>query len=308
MNLEKYHQPAFLARKNTREKLTEHEHLYSLAKSLHQKYCKITHSFHTLPDYLIIGTPRSASTSLYQYLIQHPAVSPALTKQLHFFDTFFYKGIEWYKVCFPYQWKKIYQEKILRTKFVTGEATVHYILHPLAPQRIFETFPKIKLVIILRNPVDRAYSHWNMEFQNKNDELSFEDAINAEESRLKGEFDKLSKDENYTSDNYPHRAYLATGLYAEQLKRWFNFFPKEQFLIIKSEEFSDNPSQQFNEVLKFLNIPKFDLPEYKKLHSRNYKEMNPETRKKLIEYYKPHNEKLYTLIGQNFNWDEISNT
>ena len=282
MNLEKYHQPAFLARKNAREKLIQYDNFYSFVKSLHQKYCKLTHSLHTSPNYLIIGTPRSASTSLYQYLIQHPCVSPALTKQLHFFDTFFYKGIEWYRVCLPYKWKKIYQEKILKSKFVTGEATVHYILHPLAPKRIHEIFPKIKLIIILRNPVERAYSHWNMEFQNNNEELSFEDAINAEATRLKGEFKKLSIDENYVSTNYPHRAYLTTGHYAEQLERWFKFFPKEQFLIIKSEEFSHNPSEQFNKVLKFLELPKFNLPEYKKLHSRDYEQMESETRKKFI--------------------------
>ena len=303
MNLKQYHGPSFKARRAARSKLIKHQNLYSFGKSVHQTYCKATHFLHMLPNYLIIGTPRSASTSLYQYLIQHPCVAPALTKQLHFFDTYFQKGIEWYKVCLPYRWSKFYREKILRTKFVTGEATVHYMMHPLAPKRVFEIVPNIKLIVILRNPIDRAYSHYQTEFENKNENLSFEDAIEQEKFRLDGEFEKLEKNENYVSKDYPHRAYLTSGLYVAQLKRWTKFFNKENFLILQSENFTKNPSNEFNKVLKFLNLPSFDLPEYKKFHSRNYKKMDPDTRKKLIEFYMPFNQQLYELIGQDFHWD-----
>lgn len=304
MNLEEYHRPAFRVRRAARSKLTKNQNLYSFGKFVYRTYCKATHFLHTLPDYLIIGTARSASTSLYQYLIQHPCVAPALTKQLHFFDTYFLNGIEWYKVCLPYKWDKFYKEKILRTKFVTGEATVHYMMHPLAPKRVYEKIPHVKLIAILRNPVDRAYSHYQTEFLNKNEILSFEEAIEQEPSMLEGEFEKLMNDEKYVSKNYPHRAYLRSGIYVEQLKRWFDYFPKKQFLILKSEDFSQNPSTAFKEILEFLNLPDFELLEYKKLHGRSYQKMNPNTRRKLIDFFKPYNEELYSLVNKNFNWED----
>lgn len=302
--LKTYHGPSIKARQVTRGKLSKNPKLYLLVKSLYSKYCKSTHFLHTLPDYLIIGTARSASTSLYQYLIQHSSVIPALTKQLHFFDTYYSRGIEWYKVCLPYKWTKFYREKILKTKFVTGEATPHYMIHPLASKRVFEIIPNVKLIVILRNPVDRAYSHYQTEFQNKNETLSFEDAISDEPHRSEIEFEKLKNDENYISKDYPHRAYLTSGIYIDQLKRWMEYFPREQFLILKSEDFATQTSSIFNETLKFLGLPEFELTEYEKIHSRNYEKMNPDTRKKLIEYFKPYNEQLHALLGRDFGWDK----
>ncbi|MEX1053801.1 MAG: sulfotransferase domain-containing protein [Nitrosopumilaceae archaeon] len=304
MKSEEYHRPSFRARRAIRSKLMTRQKLYSLGTFIHRKYCLATHFLHTHPDYLIIGVARSGSTSLYQYLIQHPDVGPALTKQIHFFDRYFDRGIEWYKVCFPFIWNKFYRKNILKKNFVTGEATVHYIMHPLAPKRISKIIPNVKLIVMLRNPIDRAYSHYKMEYDGKNETLSFEEAIKQEEKRLEGEFEKLERVENYFSLEYPHHAYLTSGIYIDQLKRWMQYFPKEQFLILKSEDFSHNPSVIYNQILEFLNLPKFELPEYKRLHEKIYEKMNPDTRRKLIEFFRPYNEQLYSLLNRNFHWDD----
>ena len=301
--LEEYNRPAVKARIATRSKLSKSPRLYSFVKSLFKLYCRFTYFLHSDPDFLVIGTARSASTSLYQYLIQHPCVGACLTKQPHFFDKHFNKGIEWYKIFFPNIFTKFYKTNILRTKFVTGEATVHYILHPLAPKRVAKMYPKIKLIVILRNPVDRAYSHYQTELSNKSENLSFEKAIKVENKRLEDEFEKLAEDRNYESKNYPHRAYITSGIYVEQLKRWLEYFSMDQFLILSSEDFIINPSEQFKKILDFLNLPPFDLPNYKKIHSRNYRKINLETRKKLLKFYEPYNKQLYELTGKDFHWE-----
>src|SRR5579872_7315495 len=123
----------------------------------------------------------------------HPKIQFSKIKELHFFDIDFNKGIEWYRSNFP-------DEIIKHDKgLITGEATPYYIFHPLVPKRIFEFAPKIKLIILLRNPVDRAYSHYHHEVNLSVEKLSFEEALKAESGRLEGELDKIKSDETYYS-------------------------------------------------------------------------------------------------------------
>jgi hypothetical protein len=176
--------------------------------------------------------------------------------------------------------------------------------HPLAAERAFKLVPKAKIIVMLRNPVDRAYSHYKMEYRNSNENLSFENAIDQESNRINGEFEKMLNNENNSGVNYPHRAYVKCGEYLEQIKRWTKFYPNEQILIIKSEDFFDNPEKTTNQVFKFLDLPPFKLKEYKVIRKGNYDKMNPSTQKKLQEYFKPYNERLYQFLGINFHWSE----
>lgn len=303
MSKENYYSSSLKRRKTLRELSAKNSSLYSLSKKIHLAYCKISYPLHILPNFLIIGTPKSATTALFQYLLQHPSIFPPLTKQIHFFDRYYDRGIPWYKICFPYRWQKFTRQKISKGNFVTGEATVHYMLHPLAPKRIAKILPNVKLIVMLRNPIDRAYSHYQMEYTNKNEVLLFEEALKTEPEWSRVEFEKMANDENYDSLKYPHRAYLSTGYYAQHLKRWFEYFPRNQFLIINNEEFLSDISKGYNQVLSFLDLENFDLPEYKKIHGRKYEKMKIETREKLIEHYKPYNKELYDLLGKNFGWD-----
>lgn len=277
-----------------RSKVINKPKLYSFSKYIYQKYCTATHNLHTLPDFLIIGAAKCGTSSLYEYLIQHPCVGRSLTKQIHFFDRYYDRGISWYKVCFPLKWKKR----------ISGEATAHYMTHPLAAERAFKLVPKAKIIVMLRNPVDRAYSHYKMEYRNKNEDLSFEDAIKQEENRIRGEFEKMLNNENNSGINYPHRAYVKCGEYLDQIKQWMKFYPREQILIIKSEDFFDNPEKITNQVFEFLGILPLKLHEYQVIRKGNYDKMNPETRKKLLGHFKPHNDRLCQFLGINFHWEE----
>jgi len=284
----------FTTRQLMRAKVMKKPKLYSFSKYIYRKYCTATQYLHSLPDFLIIGAAKCGTSSLYEYLMEHPCVGRSLTKQIHFFDRYYDRGASWYKVCFPFKWQKS----------ISGEATAHYMTHPLAAERAFKLVPKAKIIVMIRNPIDRASSHYQMEFSHNNENLSFEDAIEQEENRIRGEFEKMLNNENNQGMNYPHRAYVKSGEYLEQIKRWIKFYPKEQILIIKSEDFFDNPEKITNQVLEFLDLPSIKLKKYEVIRKGNYDKMNPSTRKKLLEYFKPYNERLYKLLGINFHWDE----
>ena len=121
----------------------------------------------TKPNFLIIGAQRCGTTSLYNYLIQHPQIVPSSKKEVHFFDLNFHLGQSWYEKHFPE----------VSDNILTGEASPYYIFHPLCPKRIFDYDPSVKLIVILRNPIDRAYSHYRHIVRLGHEPLKFEDAL-----------------------------------------------------------------------------------------------------------------------------------
>ena len=204
---------------------------------------------------------------------------------------------------FPSCWKKFFSTKIEKKKFITGEATPYYLQNPNAPGRVFQLIPNVKLIALLRNPVDRAYSHYKRKKKNHTEELSFEDATAQEESRIQGEIKKMEVDENYFSYKYHRLSYISAGLYAEHLERWLKFFPRKQLLIIQTEEFLKDTTKVYERVLDFLEMPKYGLKEFKKFQKSERSTMNLETRKNLINICKPYNEKLFSLIDTRFDWE-----
>src|SRR5437588_2037479 len=159
-----------------------------------QTYRTMTNQVRLLPDFLIIGGQRCGTTSLYYYLINYPGISPACTKEVHFFDVNFEKGPGWYRAQFPTVIGKSYAKYARKHSLITGEASPYYLFHPHAPRRISALIPKVKLIALLRNPVDRAFSqHW-LEVQSGYETLSFKEAIESEQERLAGEWEKMLED------------------------------------------------------------------------------------------------------------------
>lgn len=247
-------------------------------------------------DFIIIGEQRCGTTSLYNYLIEHPKISPAVTKEIHFFSLHYSKGIEWYWKQFP----SLSQKYADKEKPITGESTPYYLFHPLAPKRIFNHLPDVKMIVLLRNPAERAFSHYNHAIRVGNESLSFREAIKKEPERLEGEEEKIRQGQH--SFNHQRLSYLARGIYAEQLERHFELFQKEQILILKCEDFFDSPQKILNKVLSFLDLDNFELESFKKFNFGNNPSMDEKVRNELIEYFKPHNERLYKLLGVDFGW------
>lgn len=241
------------------------------------------------PNYIIIGTQRGGTTSLYEYLCEHPLVKPAQKKETYFFTRQFRNGLKWYLSLFP-------------KDAVTGEATPYYLFHPLVAGRVGELYPEMKLIVLLRNPVERAYSHYKLEKSRDKEDLSFGEALNQEQTRLEGLEELLIKNPNHRSPIHFCHSYLAKGRYIEQLKRWTGFFPLKQILILKSEDLYENPLKVYEEVLKFLELPGHELKTYAQYNKTKSEEIHPQLREALVEYFKPFNKELYQFIGRDYQW------
>jgi hypothetical protein len=283
--------------KRIQRKLTKYSN--RAYKAVVTPYRLLTASQRSLPDFIIIGAQKCGTTSLYNFLVQHPHVNSAIQKEIHFFDQRYSKGINWYRSRFPF----------LNAGAMTGEASPNYILDPHTPKRIFEYLPFIKLIVLLRNPVDRAYSHYHHnlranQWDKGRETLSFEEAIWQEGDRLSGELEKMLADQEYFSHKRKHYSYLSRGIYADQLQRWFNVFPRSSFFIIEDKELYSNTAETLQQICQFLGLSNYSFSNYRKLNALNYSDMNEETRKYLIDYFKPHNAKLYEILGREFDWDK----
>jgi Sulfotransferase domain len=263
-----------------------------------------------LPDYVVIGAQKCGTTYFYHLLTQHPYVEPAAAKELHFFDIVFDLGVEWYRRCFPTPgW-------IDGRRTITGEATPYYLFHPHAAKRMARVIPQARLIALLRNPVDRAYSLYHQQVRKGLEDLKFEEAIEAEEARMRGEMDKMLEDERYVSFDLQDFSYLSRGIYVDQLLRWSGFFGREQMFVLKSEDFFDNPRQTLKTVFSFLELPAWEPqvlePRDKRDKARydrfirmegGYEEqMAPATRRRLEAFFEPHNRRLYEYLGKDFGW------
>ena len=268
-------------------------------------YRGITSPLRLLPDFLVIGTQRGGTTSLYHYLEELPCIAPATTKEIHFFDRRFNKGLAWYRGHFPTRLERQYEQRFHKRAFVTGEASPSYLFHPHVPRRIARALPHVKLIVLLRNPVDRAYSQYYHAVELGLETLSFEAAIKDEEERTARERAKIMQDEHYESYAFKHLSYLSRGIYVDQLQTWMSLFPREQFLILKSEDFYADPASSVKQVLSFLDIPESEMKEqsYKQYNNTTYSSMDSVLRKRLVEYFEPHNARLYDFLGVDFGWD-----
>jgi hypothetical protein len=273
------------------------------AKAVWSGYAWLTSRGRMLPDFLIIGTQRGGTTSLYKYLVQHPDLSHALTKEIRFFDLNYQRGVPWYRSRFPSQRRREATRQRRGTALMVGEASPDYLFHPLAPARVAHDLPEAKLIVLLRNPIDRAFSHYWHQFKRGHETLPFGDAVAAEPDRLAGELDRILADPSYVSFERHHHSYLARGVYVDQLAAWMELIPPDRFLIERSEDLFGYPPTVFKRVLEFLGLPNHDLSEYETFNAFSSGQMEPALRASLVEYFRPHNQRLEALLGRSMGWD-----
>lgn len=258
-----------------------------------------TSHFRVLPSFLIIGTARGGTTSLFHYLTLHPQVAAPLKKEIAFFCTHYHKGINRYRLHFPFQKKYNNSE----SRKITGEASPYYLSHPLAPERVRKMLPNVQLIVLLRNPVERAYSSYQNIRKLGLETLSFEDAISHEKERIFGEKEKMILDPHYYSSRHQHYSYVERGIYHEEVARWLKHFPRNQFLFLSSEEFYKNPSTVYRQVTDFLKLKDY-VPEKFKVYNESSKSdpIPNNIRSMLAAFYAPHNEILFKMLGKRFEW------
>jgi hypothetical protein len=276
--------------------------MYREKKTMLTATRKLTAGYRLLPHFIIISVERGGTTSLYRYLTQHPFVAEAFRKEVDYFDFNWSRGLRWYRAHFPTRWQAAWTRARHGHPLVAGEATPYYFYHPLVPGRIAQTLPEVKLIALFRNPVERAYSHYNMNCRQKKESLSFEEAIEREETRLQGEYAQLEKGEIAFSDHHYKFGYQFRGIYVDRLELWHRYFPPERLLILRSEDLYENPPAVLDQVIDFLGLSPWKLTEFRAYNQKPYQPIRPETRCKLAEYFAPHNERLYEYLGRDFDW------
>jgi hypothetical protein len=264
----------------------------------------MTASGRCLPDYVVIGVQRGGTTSLHNYLSVHPQIRTGFPKkELHFFDLNYGRGEGFYRMSFPSEKRKRRMERDRNKRILLGESSPYYIFHPAVPQRMSRLVPKIRLIVLLRDPVDRAISHYLHSTRKGYETLEIEEAFARELERIDGESERLISDDRYISFTHRHQSYLSRGKYAEQLERWFQYFDREQFLIIKSEALFDNTEEVMERVFTFLGCDPQPLPLSKAYNQQPYREMGKSVVDWLRDFYRPHNQRLMELLGTGFEWE-----
>jgi hypothetical protein len=265
-------------------------------RRLRADYRQWTAPLRGLPSALIIGAQRSGTTSLFNYLAQHPDVRPPLGKEIHYFDLHYARGIRWYRGRFPFRHR-------LRGRALTIDASPYYLFHPLAPERAARLLPDVKLVAILRNPIDRAFSHYQHEVRDGRETLSFAEAVEREAERLGDEEERLRRDPGYYSYNHHRFSYLRRGRYLEQLTRWVGRYPRERLLVLQSERLFREPAAVCAQLYEYLGLRPHRLGHYAAFYQGNYeREMSPELRARLAAHFEPHNRALYQWLGETYDW------
>jgi hypothetical protein len=265
-------------------------------RRLRAEYRQLTGTLRGLPSALIIGTQKGGTTFLFDYLVQHPDVLPPLNKEIHYFDLNYARGVTWYRARFPYSYQ-------LRGHAMTLDASPYYLAHPLVPQRVTDLLPGAKLIVLLRNPVDRAFSHYQHEVRGGRESLSFPQAIEREAERLAGEEERLRQESAYYSYNHHRYSYMLRGVYIEQLRRWALHFPRSQLLVLQSERLFRDPAAATVAVQGFLGLRPQRFERYEPSYQGNYERgMSADLRTRLASYFEPYNRELYQWLGEEFDW------
>jgi len=252
-----------------------------------------------LPDFLIIGAEKCGTTSLYGALTAHPDVHKARRKEPHFFDYHYARGETWYRAWFPFVWVRA----LRRRRFVTGEACPDYIFHPHAARRARQMLPRAKLIAILRDPVERAFSHYQQQVRKGRDPLSFEEAIAREPERVDVDLARMQRDETLAVESVTRFSYLARGRYAEQLERWLAHYPRESLLVLRSEDLLAEPAATVKRALEFLGLDAaVDVGALRRNVGGYEAGLEAGMRRRLAEYFEPHNARLRDLLGMEPGW------
>ncbi len=254
----------------------------------------------SLPGVVIAGAQKAGTTSLFGYLAGHPRCLPPLTKEINFFDQNYERGERWYRMHFPLGRDERRSAGRPAGSFCI-EASPHYMFEPQVASRAHALRPDMRAIFLLRNPVSRAYSHYQHEVRRGRETRSFEQCIDDEIRQQ--ESDRRPSSTNGPRLPLPRRTYLARGEYLKQLSNWRASFPQEQMLVIQAERMFKQPREVFDEVLAFLGLETWVPGEFGNLNpGRYHTPMSPAARQRATEYFAPRNEQLFKFLGERYTW------
>ena len=298
------------------------------------------------PEFMLIGSAKCGTTSFSSYLPLHPQVKPCLPKEPNFWS---------WQSCTRDQYQQLFVNATPAiapgpTQQIGGEYSTSSLLHPLVPRRVRARLPDVKIIVLLRNPIDRAYSHYIMAQRNGGEpDCSFDEIVEREMEDIPELLDAHRRgflDDNFRtqahrchSDGSPlsvatHSrdntrfslaseqdlfrfyvtSYVFRSIYHEQLWRWLQLFPREQFLILDSARLLEQRGDVMSETVAFLGLQPYDFGADELQHTwggganthntpGDYSPLSSATRSRLSAFFAPHNEKLFALLGERYDWD-----
>jgi hypothetical protein len=277
------------------------------AKGAIRGYGSLTATWRPLPDFLVLGTKRGGSTSAWRYLIQHPQVMPMVTrwehlKSPHYFYWHYDRGLDWYRGHFPSVAARHAAQRRLGQRVITGESSPYYLFDPRVPARVARDLPEARFIVLLRDPVKRAYSHYWERVDNEVEPLTFAQALAAEPARVSGELERMAADPYYYSRRHDWYTYRERGIYAPQLERWFEAVGRDRMMIMISEDMYRSPQPAMDDMARFLGIEPTAIPAFERHNYRPAEPMDADVQAELREFYRPHNAALATLLGRPLPW------
>ena len=242
------------------------------------------------PDFLIIGVAKGGTTSLLDYINQHPDSQVSREKEVNYFTYHYNRSKFYYRSFFP----------LKKSNKITGEATPYYFVHPEAPSRIKQDLPKVKLILLLRDPVHRAYSQYNM-VKNIDPAKSFEEAIKLENERMLEAITAFKRTKKMDASHQTF-SYVFSGKYYEHLSNWLKYYKKEDILILKSEAFFENPKETLKRVYGYLGLSEIYPSDLSPKNQRKYAGLGKDNYIKYKGLFDEDGLQLKKLLGDYFTW------
>ncbi|MFQ5493118.1 MAG: sulfotransferase [Candidatus Dojkabacteria bacterium] len=254
------------------------------------KFEILTSRLRMRPQFLVIGAQKAGTSSVHSYLIEHPHVLAPKRKEVRYFGSEHNeeKGLSWYFAHFP----------LIRPGrqgiYITGESSPNYMYRKGTIEKIHRVLPDVKLIMVLRDPTERAISHHNMISRLRDGEFPpFEEIVDQylEGAEIPAETSKVG--------------FIERGYYLRQIENILEYFSRDQLKITILDDLMRDPKKESNRLYSFLGLGPFALRNYRKANIGNY-ETEPDkiVRQKLRRHYEPFNSKLYDFLGRNLNWNK----
>lgn len=278
-----------------------------IANGLTRRYALATVSGRTAPDFLVIGTKRGGTTSMFNYLMMHPGIlglfpQSRAKKSSDYFFKQHHHGDDWYRSHFHTQAFRDRLADRLGYQPVAGEASPYYMWDPRIAGLVHDFRPQIKAIALVRDPVKRAFSHYEERVANGVEPLTFDQALDAEDDRLEGELERMAEDPGYYSQAHDWYSYRSRGVYLPQLQNWRSVFPQDQLLVLRSEDLYADVQGQFDRICAFLGIPSHPLPTTRTFGAGKRSAMPEAAAQQLRDFYAEPNRALSDYLDRPLDW------
>jgi hypothetical protein len=277
--------------------------MLSLLRGLVQLFGILTAQWRLPPAFVIVGAQRSGTTSLFRVLSEHPSVvRPTQSKGIGYFDLNYHRGRRWYLAHFPL---RLTARLTARGRPFAFESSGYYLFHPAVAQRIAADLPDVKVVVMVREPVERAHSAHRHELARGFETESFEEAVKLEPTRTAGEVEKLLADPAYESYAHRHHSYLARSRYSEQIQRFLGALGPERVYVVDADRFFSTPEEEFDRLRSWLGLPAWQPAKFERWNARpKDSALSNDLLAQLNDHFAPYDEELARQMGRTPLWRE----